>query len=396
LKYKRRRRIYEKLKAKKIPLSSVPEDAVLQEMEERKWRYLQFTFSVVVVFIVLAGLRESFLGIRLFFQGVSVPSEAKEERNISRVSSHMLRRKDENEYFPSEEADELHVGPLPAELRFLVDVREPLGQFDRALFWQVPRAGSATVKNILTQCFGLLSATETGAASVGEMLTIVSDLEGGQFINVDATSQAGIGHAAKLQAGNLPNLQLVATPFLYDAAEKLFSQYYRGRMFTMIRHPIERAASLYYRMAKDKNNDVLLPGMTLEDYARSSLVESNWMTRFLSNNLKDDVSLEHLVIAKEVLKTKCLVGLLKHKSESMRRFETYFNWVADSERTEECHSKILDWNWPNKNKHQPVREGSEAWGLLMKQNGFDVKLFHYAEEIFREQAAIFEKDRQAI
>lgn len=67
LKYKRRRRIYEKLKAKKIPLSSVPEDAVLQEMEERKWRYLQFTFSVVVVFIVLAGLRESFLGIRLFF-----------------------------------------------------------------------------------------------------------------------------------------------------------------------------------------------------------------------------------------------------------------------------------------------------------------------------------------
>jgi hypothetical protein len=86
-----------------------------------------------------------------------------------------------------------------------------------------------------------------------------------------------------------------------------------------------------------------------------------------------------------------LVGLLKHKTESFRRFEAYFNLAIRDEKVDDCHTKMLDWNWPNKNKHTPVREGSEAWRLLMKHNEFDVKLFHYAEEIFDEQATLFDK-----
>ena len=389
-KYQRRRRVYEKLKTKREPLSTVPEDAVLQAIEQRRWKAMQVLFSLVLVFIAMISIRETFSGIHRFIQGLGSSAVDDEDRNSSRASSHLLRRKDENEDLPSEDADDLHAGPLPADLRFLVDVNAPFQKFDRALFWQIPRSGSATVKNILTQCFGLLAATETGAASAGDMLVIISDLEGGQYVNVDTASVAGIDHAAALQVGNLPNLQLIATPYLHEAAGKLFSEYYRGRMFTIIRHPIDRAVSLYYHMTSNKKSSALPPDMSLEDYARSPLLESNWMTRFLSNNMGDEVSLAHVSLAKEVLKKKCLVGLLKQKSESMRRFERYFNWNIDSERADDCHTKMLDWKWPNKNKHPQVREGSEAWRLIMKQNEFDMKLFHYAEGIFRDQAALFD------
>jgi hypothetical protein len=399
-KYSRRRRVYEKLKAKREPLSTVPEDSELQAIEQRRLKAMQVIFAVAGIFMLVSGVRTTLAGIReLMHTGLSESSDTDIDRigwgashlykNGSRGNSHLLRRKDENEDLPSEDADELHAGPLPAELRFLVDVNEPILKYDRPLFWAVPRAGSATVKNILTQCFGLLSATETGADSVAEYLTVVSDLEGGQYINVDTTTPTGIEHAAQLQVGNLPNLQLVATPFLYEASEKLFSEYYRARMFTLLRHPVERAASLFYRMAQDKKG--IFSGMTLEDYANSPFVENNWMTRFLNNGFGGELSLAHVTIATEILRRKCLVGLLKHKTESFRRFEDYFHLTIRDEKVDECHTKMLDWNWPNKNKHTPVREGSEAWRLLMKHNAFDVKLYQYAEEIFEEQESLFDR-----
>ena len=49
------------------------------------------------------------------------------------------------------------------------------------------------------------------------------------------------------------------------------------------------------------------------------------MTRFLSNALSGELTPEHEAIAKEVLRTKCLIGLLRDKTETLRRLDVFFN-----------------------------------------------------------------------
>eukprot|EP01083_Nonionella_stella_P045150 121350_1 len=121
------------------------------------------------------------------------------------------------------------------------------------------------------------------------------------------------------------------------------------------------------------------------------------MTRFLSNTLSGELTPEHEAIAKEVLRTKCLVGLLRDKTETMRRLEVFFNLKANerNQRREECEEKLLYWDWPGKNRHEPVVQGSEAWDTLLKQNTFDLRLYEYAERLFEAQGKLFQDTQSA-
>lgn len=116
------------------------------------------------------------------------------------------------------------------------------------------------------------------------------------------------------------------------------------------------------------------------------------MTRFLSNTLSGELMPEHEAIAKEVLRTKCLIGLLRDKTETMRRLEIFFHVKANerTQRREECQEKLLYWDWPGKNRHELVVPSSEAWDTLYKQNTFDLRLYEYAEQLFEAQGKLFQ------
>lgn len=119
----------------------------------------------------------------------------------------------------------------------------------------------------------------------------------------------------------------------------------------------------------------------------------SWMTRFLSNTLSGELTPEHEAIAKEVLRAKCLVGMLRDKAETMRRLNIIFNTksdVRDRRREEECQEKLLFWDWPGKNRHDQVVQGSEAWNILYKHNTFDLRLYDYAQQLFEAQAKLFQ------
>ena len=135
--------------------------------------------------------------------------------------------------------------------------------------------------------------------------------------------------------------------------------------------------------------DPQLSQMTLEDYARSPRMEYNWMTRSLNNHWNGDLTREHLDIAKTIIRRKCLVGLLEEKEESLRRFSTFFHWDRKSRSESKCKDNLLHRMWPNRKDHEGVEEGSLVWGLLERQNAFDVELYEYAKIIFHEQAAAF-------
>ena len=159
----------------------------------------------------------------------------------------------------------------------------------------------------------------------------------------------------------------------------------------MFRHPIERAASLYYSIKKKTQYEQKFGSLTsIEQYAKSSMVENNWVTRFLSNKLSGELSPEHEAIAMEVLRSKCLIGLLRDKAETMRRINIILHAKSDAryEHREECEEKILFWDWPGKNRHDPVIEGSEAWNLLYNQNTFDLRLYEYAQQLYETQGRL--------
>ena len=211
-----------------------------------------------------------------------------------------------------------------------------------------------------------------------------------QFANVDMSNPAGIARAKSLNVGSSDTIDLVSSPYLYDAAS-VFDSMHRGYTIAMFRHPIERAVSLFYAMKMNKNYANVVGTLdTVEQYARSSLVENNWLTRFLSNTLSGPLRPENEAVAKEVLRTKVIIGLLCEKTESMRRLETLFNMKSSRSRIrDECQEKLLYWDWPGKNRHDPIVEGSDAWEKLKEQNTFDLRLYEYAEQLFIAQRKLF-------
>lgn len=167
-----------------------------------------------------------------------------------------------------------------------------------------------------------------------------------------------------------------------------------GRMFTIMRDPIERAISLFHYLSIaywEPTYDPSLKTMSIEMWARSNdRIEYNWMTRFLSNNLEANLTSYDLNIAKQVLRQKCLVGVLEAKEESIMRLHKYFNWEMNDSKSRECTERVVQWGWVNKNSHPLIDSQSLAYQLLVESNNYDIKLYEYAKLLFDEQSILFQ------
>lgn len=146
----------------------------------------------------------------------------------------------------------------------------------------------------------------------------------------------------------------------------------------------------YLGVAKhEPTYDPELQHVSLQMWSRSKRIEHNWVTRFLSNELRGDLTMEHLELAKEVLRKKCIIGLLDEKSETWSRLEQFFGWKFYTGKDRECYDRMLNWGWKNKNLHTTIAEGSIVWDLLHKQNELDMMLYEYAQLLFEEQRVLF-------
>jgi len=219
---------------------------------------------------------------------------------------------------------------------------------------------------------------------------------GHKYVNVDTTTEHGIAQAKALGLASSRLAHLVVSPRFQEGAS-LFSSSNKGRAFTMMRHPVERAVSMFYFLKK--HNVIAVQNMELEEYCQSPHVENNWMTRILSDRMTGDVGDTELEIAKRVLREKIVVGLLEQKEESMRRFEFYFQqWQSNnnnnsgntdsSSRQMACRTRILVGDYRiNESAKGKVKEGSQAWSMLTWQNKLDIKLYKYAKALFLQQGA---------
>jgi hypothetical protein len=288
----------------------------------------------------------------------------------------------------------LHPIRLPPELANLAEMNMPLEQkHEVPIFWHIPRSGGSSIKQIATYCFDLTLASEIGplmdpdAGVQNHLMTVVDTKSGAKYLNVDTTSPNGLERARDFNVASSQDLDLIVTPYIFLASDVLFNAINRGRFIAFFRHPIDRAASMFYYLRDKAGIRGAQIGESLDLYAKSSMVENNWMTRFLTNKMGGELSPEDEAMAKEVLRTKCLVGLLSKKTESMRRFKTYFQWNNNKHENQDCEDKLLHWGWSGKNKHESVEEGTETWNLLKEQNTFDIRLYEYAVKLFEVQGS---------
>merc|ERR1712238_81498 len=128
------------------------------------------------------------------------------------------------------------------------------------------------------------------------------------FVNVDTITVGGILRASEMGFADS------------GLANALFTPTAKGRLFTVFRHPVERAISMFYYLQIahwEPTYDPSLQSWTPEEYAESDRIENNWLTRTLSNRMEGDLLDEDFNLAIEVLRRKFFVGLVSNIEETM-------------------------------------------------------------------------------
>lgn len=291
--------------------------------------------------------------------------------------------------------------PIPDHPEFsgFKDVTDPFENTDQPTFWHIPKAGGSTVKDIMGTCYRFTQASEAGIVEGHDKdIEIAVVRPGGEspFINCDASTVHGLKRCKELGLAESNLADFIASPYVYEL-EEIFSPKARGRLFTVFRHPVDRAVSLFYYIQIadwEPTYSPELAKLTLSEFAVSQYIENNWMVRTLTSCYAGEISEEHLTIAKDIIKRKFLVGLLSEKIETMERIEKFFKWKyrVHPENQEKCREKLLigGSNSNAKNKQIKPKKGDEAYELIAAQNEYDIKLYEFIEEQFKAQADLFQ------
>lgn len=220
---------------------------------------------------------------------------------------------------------------------------------------------------------------------------------GHKYVNVNLMTMPGIQRAARLKVSMSGLAEIMITPHLHTVLSTLFSDTHHGRMIAVIRHPVERAIAIYQMKTLDPNHPEYHPEvaqMTLIEYAQSNWMDSNLMTRFLTEEgvgSQDLLSPAHERAAKRVLSTKCLVGLYDEMEKTVERVAQYLRpeKIELVQHEVQCIKNVLAREKSLRDDIPVFLEGDPEWEAIVERNHFDLKLYNYARTLWEEQADIF-------
>ena len=140
--------------------------------------------------------------------------------------------------------------------------------------------------------------------------------------------------------------------------------------------------------------------MTLEEWATDDRGENNWLVHHLAGKKHfEKVDRHDLETAKEMIKSKFIVGMMNKFDESVHRFNlllgvdetdsTNKQCMSDFSQTEDKKSNKDELS--NRNSYTKAQEGSKAWNMIAEINALDVELFSFIEEQFDAQKHVFEQ-----
>jgi len=237
----------------------------------------------------------------------------------------------------------------------------------------------------------------------------------GKVVNVDVCTYNGIVDAKKRKflvkrGPHQVKVDFISTSEFVPASSLLFSPTRQGRMFALFRHPIDRQVSKFYYLQKatwEPTYNTRWAKMSLEEWASRERGENNWMVRNLvGKDNRADLTIQDLEDAKEIIRTKFVVGLMEKFEESVHRFNILLGVDENEPQNQQCisdfsanqgdsHSKKNEDSIETKNvwnsySHPEADRGSDAWVSLSKIHMYDNLLYRYIVELFAEQRAIFQ------
>jgi len=239
------------------------------------------------------------------------------------------------------------------------------------------------VETVLGHCYGLVQVSALSwlnkIVNISEPLQVLSNREF-KFVNVDTSSIDDIHRAISLDLVDSNLVNFISSPKLF-LSSTLFTPIHKARMFTLLRHPFDLAAHMYHKLSS-RNEQVAQ--MTMSEYANSTFIVDNWLTRNILK-VKGKLTAKHVIIAKEVLRRKCLIGLVDQLDESMNRFVTYFGY---HEILENCQQSYIDKAITDNKIVAVIEKNSQVWNSLLQHNSFDLDIYLYALELFEQQGRI--------
>jgi hypothetical protein len=202
---------------------------------------------------------------------------------------------------------------IPAKYKVFADVKTPYAAGrDTPYLWHVPRSGGVIVKTLMSHCLKMTLAAEVGELEGHDSdevrkksfrLSVLVDLFcccahncdscdnvfwhskelkvvnlfEHNYTNVNVATAEGIARAQSL--GLVPShMADVIVSAQVDKIPSLFTSNERARAFVLLRNPVDRAASMFY-FIKSMGNE-RMKNMTLVDYAKSDMIENNWLGEF--------------------------------------------------------------------------------------------------------------------
>jgi len=279
----------------------------------------------------------------------------------------------------------------PAMDQFLVDPRLPTidTSHETPLFWQVPFVGGV-FQNFMTGCSKKVLASNFKLA--GDDTMKVHMVRESPYVNVDLSTNEGI---QKASIGGLANSRLadvIVSNHIRLIASTLFDTSQKGRLFTALKHPVDRKISEYYYVLSTNPNPTQAEFMNLEGFVSSKYSDKDWMTRFLIGKRSGELVPEDLQLAKEILRRRCLIGLHDQIEQSIHLFENYFGWTAEGKNADNYHSckqEVIS----NEKAHAKeifgkvgkVKKGDVVYEKIVDLNKYDMELYWYAHDLFKKQ-----------
>ena len=284
---------------------------------------------------------------------------------------------------------------------------------DIPLFWGLSFAGGTIMESVAGQCLKFTQASDGKGMedhkedTIDEMNLSTILYMGEKYINVNLSTPGGIWTAQTLGLVTSGMADIIYSPLLHEISE-LFTPTNQGRLFIMVRHPVEREFARFRELKTSRDDDSVLTKeekeqMTYAMFAESEYVVDNWMTRTLvQKGQNEQLTARDMYTSKEILRRKAVIGLYSDINGAIRKYARYFGWDAASngdglnKSTLTCLENAIS-EGLNKDENTGVllglvedeaKEGSKAWKRILDKNRYDYELFVYAQHLYKYQTTL--------
>lgn len=113
------------------------------------------------------------------------------------------------------------------------DFNSEIEEGDISFYWHVPRCAGSTLKGIIGECFGLVSACEVGVRDghADDPELAIVEQGGARYVNVDTSNLEGIkrAHDMNLVSSTIALPQVIVSSYLLPIAQDIYDEEHKGR-----------------------------------------------------------------------------------------------------------------------------------------------------------------------